>query len=183
MTREQVIKELEREVARKDRKNVADLEWLDCVEVKLLQDALVLLKAQDTELERLKNCRAECKIDCLLQEYNALKEKYDGLMKAQEPRVMTLEEMQEAAKNGDAVYVEESSEGSYAKCFWGLVVDGIEPPKDGGYNYPGGVLFNVVDSCSDMWDGDFYGLKTPLGWRCWTSRPTDEQREAVKWDA
>lgn len=103
------------------------------------------------------------------------------LLHAQEPRVLTLKEMQEAAKNGDAVYVEESPEGAYAKCFWGLVVDGIEPPKDGGYNYPGGVLFNVVDSSDDMWDGDLYGLKTPLGWRCWTSRPTDEQREAIPW--
>lgn len=105
-----------------------------------------------------------------------------ALLKAQEPRVLTPEEMQAAAKNRDAVYVEESPEGSYARCFWGLVVDGIEPPKDGGYNYPGGVLFNVVDASDNMWDGDLYGLKTPLGWRCWDKRPTEEQREATPWN-
>jgi hypothetical protein len=39
--REKVINGLEREVAR------TDLEWLDYVEVELLQDALTLLKAQE----------------------------------------------------------------------------------------------------------------------------------------
>ena len=27
-----------------------------------------------------------------------------------------------------------------------------------------------------------YNANRANGWRCWTSRPTDEQREAVKWD-
>lgn len=148
----------------------------------LARDALALLKAQSEELDRLKLCRHNCKIECLLDEYNKVVAERDALRKAQEPRVLTLEEMQEAAKNRDAVYVEESPEGSYARCFWGLVVGGIEPPKDGGYNYPGGVLFNVVDASDNMWDGDLYGLKTPLGWRCWDKRPTEEQREATPWN-
>lgn len=106
-----------------------------------------------------------------------------ALLKAQEPRVMTADEMIEAVKTNEAVYVEESPEGSSQHCFWGLVVEGCDPPQDGGYNYPGGVFFNVINAHEDMWDGDFYGLNSPLGWRCWTSRPTDEQRKAVKWDA
>ena len=104
-----------------------------------------------------------------------------ALLKEQEPRVLTADEMTELGKTGGAVWVEESPEGSDPKCFWGLVTEGVEPPKDKGYNYPGGVYFNVVDTESDMWDGDFYGLKTPLGWRAWTARPTEEQRKAVKW--
>ena len=61
--REKVIKGLEREVAR------TDLEWLDCVEVELLQDALTLLKAQEPIEARLNLCEscmkeyAECESD------------------------------------------------------------------------------------------------------------------------
>lgn len=44
MTREETIEKLEHEVAR------TDLEWLDCVEVALLRDALALLKKQDPRL-------------------------------------------------------------------------------------------------------------------------------------
>ena len=105
----------------------------------------------------------------------------DALLKAQEPRVITADEMTELGKTGGAVWVEESPEGSDPKCFWGLVTAGVEPPKDKGYYYPGGVYFNVVDEEQDMWDGDFYGLKTPLGWRAWTAKPTDEQREETPW--
>lgn len=124
----------------------------------------------DEEYERSQDCM-----------YALIKDMAE-LIDAQEPRVLTTKEMQEAAKNKEAVYVEGSPEGSCARCFCGLVVEGIEPPEDGGYNYPGGVLFNVIDGECGMWDGDFYGLATPLGWRAWTSRPTDEQRKAVKWD-
>ena len=42
--REKVIKGLKHEV---ERTKVADLEWLDCIEVSLLRDALELLKAQE----------------------------------------------------------------------------------------------------------------------------------------
>ena len=42
--RGKVIKGLGHEI---ERTNVADLEWLDCVEVSLLRDALELLKAQE----------------------------------------------------------------------------------------------------------------------------------------
>ena len=105
-----------------------------------------------------------------------------ALLKEQEPRVLSADEMTELGKTGGAVWVEESPEGSDPKCFWGLVTEGVEPPKDRGYNYPGGVYFNVVDTELDMWDGDFYGLKTPLGWRAWTAKPTDKQREDTPWE-
>ena len=104
-----------------------------------------------------------------------------SLLKAQGPRVMTAYEMIEAVKTNEAVYVEEIPEGRSQHCFLGLVVEGCDPPQDGGYNYPGGVLFNVINAYEDMWDGNFYGLNSPLGWRCWTSRPMDEQREATQW--
>lgn len=116
-------------------------------------------------------------------------ERFDAglaLLKEQEPHVLSLEEMIEAGKNHDAVYVEEG----VGRCFWGLAVDGIAPPEDKPYNYPGGVLFNVVDACGDMWDGDFYLLcdvypekrPHPMGWRAWSAKPTEEQRQVVKWE-
>ena len=54
---------------------------------KLCGDALALLKALDVtpeELERLKLCRHECKVDCLLEAFNKVVEERDALLKAQE---------------------------------------------------------------------------------------------------
>ena len=99
------------------------------------------------------------------------------------PHVLTREEMIEAGKNHDAVYVEEG----VGRCFWGLAVEGIAPPEDKPYNYPGGVQFNVVDADDDMWDGDFYLMcdvypekkPHPMGWRACSAKPTDEQMKEV----
>ena len=58
------------------------------VKADVLENALALLKALDVtpeELERLKMCRAECKIDCLLEHYNKIKDELDAVKKAQEP--------------------------------------------------------------------------------------------------
>ena len=108
------------------------------------------------------------------------------LLKEQEPHVLSRDEMIEAGKNHDAVYVEEG----VGRSFWGLAVEGIDPPEDKPYNYPGGVLFNVVDADGDMWDGDFYLLcdvypelkPHPMGWRAWSAKPTQEQMRKVKWN-
>ena len=41
---------------------------------------------------------------------------------------------------------------------------------------------HIVDNTGAVWksDGDMYGKK--YGYRVWTVKPTDEQREAVKWN-
>lgn len=109
-----------------------------------------------------------------------------ALLKEQEPHVLSREEMIDAGKNHDAVYVEEG----VGRCFWGLAVEGIDPPEDKPYNSPGGVQFNVVDADDDMWDGDFYMMcdvypelkPHPMGWRAWSAKPTTEQMMAVKWE-
>ena len=111
-------------------------------------------------------------VKTVLKEYQAL-----------QPRVLTREEMTELGKSGGAVYIEESPKGADVNCLWALVTAGVEPPKDRGYNYPGGVDFNAVGEMGEIWDGDMYGLNTPLGWRAWNTKPTDEQREATPWDA
>ena len=102
-------------------------------------------------------------------------------LKKQQPAVMSREDMIEAVENNEPVYVEESPENSYRHCFWGIAIHGIEAPKDRPYNYPGGVDFNVVDSDGSILDGDFYGLKTPLGWRAWNVKSTEEQMKEASW--
>lgn len=168
------------------------------VEVETLEDALALLKAQEPIEARLNLCEscakeyAECEADKTDLVYGSGVGNdniigcpwYANRWKAQEPRVMTLEEMEQAGKNGDAVYVE-TADGVH---FWTLAFPGEEPPKDKPFNYPGGVRFNAQDVDGDIYDGDFYCMTMPdggphhLAWRAWTSRPTDEQREATPWN-
>lgn len=83
-----------------------------------------------------------------------------ALLEAQEPRVMTLEE----ALGGDECWVEYPNGGcGYADCYLSYTTKGADIYRTMKHD------FNVPLAT--------YG-KT---WRCWTSRPTDEQREAVKW--
>lgn len=139
----------------------------------------------------VKNCTDEsCPYNCYGHEFTGcvdhLIDDALELLKEQEPHVLSREEMIEAGKNHDAVYVEEGD----GRCFWGLAVEGIDPPEDKPYNYPGGVLFNVVDADDDMWDGDFYLMcdvypevkPHPMGWRAWSAKPAPEQMRAVKWE-
>ena len=66
--RERVIRGLEDEITRTE---IADLEWLDCVEVALLRDALELLKAQEAnDAIPLKWMREKCKLYCSFGDYN-----------------------------------------------------------------------------------------------------------------
>lgn len=93
-----------------------------------------------------------------------------SLLKAQEPRVMTLEEIEDALDN----------------VVW-LDIPGAENLADG---------FSLIMAYSRKYG--FVLLDSPFGdnpsqdrfeytdynktWRCWTARPTDEQREATPWE-
>lgn len=85
-----------------------------------------------------------------------------ALLKALEPRVMTLEEVQEG------------------EVYW--------------FDCPGNfILRPVICNMYDRGDSSYLNFVWQHGnfswkiceygrtWRCWTSRPTEEQREAVKW--
>ena len=111
--------------------------------------------------------KSECeKRDCPYKdtdcEIAVMKDAYN-LLKAQEPRVMTLEEirMQE-------VYWAERENVSRP---WPIAMHHI---RNAGLL--GGLVYQ--DYMGDDFNAKGYG-KT---WRCWTSRPTDEQMEAVKWE-
>ena len=86
------------------------------------------------------------------------------LLKAHEPRVMTLEEVKQA--KGRDVWLELS--GNIAEDV--LTAATIEGCGTGG-----------ICTRYESLKYTQYCVK-PYGWRCWTSRPTEEQREAVKWN-
>ena len=81
-----------------------------------------------------------------------------SLLKEQEPRVMTLHDWEANHVAKMPVWVEwsESARGECAECAF----------EDGW------VILNI-DGFADV---------LCFGGRCWTSRPTDEQREATPWE-
>ena len=87
-----------------------------------------------------------------------------SLLKAQEPRVMAWEELS-ALSFDTPVFIEENS----GECGWNVFCY-IDEEND--------VCFCGFKASADYYDLEEYGES----WRCWTSRPTDEQRKAVKWD-
>lgn len=98
--------------------------------------------------------------------FNPLLNDVIALLKEQEPRVLTLEEVRDEA---EYMFLEKRSE-TWSDLF-GCAIRG---DWDG---YGMDLLLGEDDYIRGMWEN--YG-KT---WRCWTARPTDEQRRAVKWDA
>jgi len=91
------------------------------------------------------------------------------LLKEQEPRVLTLEETLHRLK--EPVFLETKSRQSYTG--WVLVYDvqngmGITGVRM-GLTQPGHI--------TTWYPIDLYGSK----WRCWSAKPTDEQREATPW--
>jgi hypothetical protein len=109
-----------------------------------------------------------------------LMEKAAELLKEYEPHVLSWEEMVEAGKNHEAVWVEEYP-NTGRRNRWAIAIEGVEPPEH-GYNYPGGVAFNAVDADDDIFDGDLYWFDGVLSWRAWNKKPTEMQMRAVKWE-
>lgn len=92
-----------------------------------------------------------------------------ALLKAQEPRVMTAEDMWKLKFN-DTVIIEQKIPSLLIPA---IVRDNIK------YDDALEVLQVVTASTNGTANADYeYYGKT---WRCWTSRPTDEQREATPW--
>jgi hypothetical protein len=94
------------------------------------------------------------------------------LVKAQSPSVMTLDEIGNALK----MPLWKETKSIHKDLYNGWV---LEYDIQKGQGIMGTALSMTEPSGRVVWYrlGD-YG-KT---WRCWTARPTDEQRKAVKWD-
>jgi len=107
-----------------------------------------------------------CELTMPRDDYNSIMEyimEGYNLFKAQEPRVLTLEELSEKTD----VWLES------------LEYDTIDPALSSGSYDDGTVgLMTLEEEELFYMDEADYGVK----WRCWTSRPTEEQRKAVKWE-
>lgn len=88
-----------------------------------------------------------------------------ALLKEQEPRVLTLEEV-EALPYGH-VLIETDKSGSLR---W---LDALLFCKNANFSFD----FITLEGRARL-----LGTEYNREWRCWTSHPTDEQREAVKWE-
>ena len=88
------------------------------------------------------------------------------LLKTQKPRVLTLEEV---AEWDGAFLIESRVNGKLVWASWFAE-----------FEHYGETLCRMldIDAEVDARPKNAYGYL----WRCWTARPTDEQREAVKWD-
>lgn len=91
-----------------------------------------------------------------------------ALLKAQEPRVMTLEEVRQAEINSEPLWCEfiDCAFGSW-RMGWILKTQSRREVQH--------VIENHFERAI-VWESE-YGI----GWRCWTTRPTDAQREATAW--
>ena len=90
-----------------------------------------------------------------------------ALLKAQEPRVMTLADLRDIGSAWELntppyLWMEINPSYRWTRGFWVAWRE----------------IYDMIDGLHPTYDADNY-CKI---WRCWTSRPTDEQREAVKWD-
>lgn len=97
-----------------------------------------------------------------------------ALLKAQEPRVMTLEAVV-ALPDGSIVWLEDNDKPD---VIVGLLRDVLLTVNDYiviviHFATVRNRLLEVVTAMADD-----YGIR----WRCWTARPTDEQRDEVKWE-
>lgn len=97
-----------------------------------------------------------------------------ALLKAQEPRVMALEELLDL-KYDDVVYLEDFPTKS---VFSAIVIEVVPKLPDVDI---GVVQFRFAPTWNGINNADlsYYGKV----WRCWTSRPTDAQREATPWES
>ena len=121
---------------------------------KMIDDAIDLLKEQE---EQIKN-RDES-LEKALEEIKWLR----GMLKEQEPRVMTRLEIEQSKER--IVWLEDDQFNSYA------LVDGIDQRN-------GWVWLSTFGNMGlqQRRDCENYGKR----WRCWTKRPTEDQRKAVK---
>lgn len=99
-----------------------------------------------------------------------LREDALALLQAQEPRVMTLEEVQALHAN-DVVWLEDKGKPNIIpgivrnRCLWPHSATMV-------------TNFMCGDGCKVTADDDDYGKR----WRCWTSRPDEQRMAETPWE-
>ena len=114
------------------------------------------------------NCGA-CPYSAIIKCQHKLHSDALALLREQEPRVMTLEEVKQHDNKNNCVWFELPN-NIIAAVF--VIQDRTQTGIISPYVNSEPLIFHLY------WNNTNYG-KT---WRCWTAKPTDEQRKAVKWD-
>ena len=129
---------------------------LNCTYDDILEQAIEMIKGQDVtpeELERLKKCRHDCKIECLLIEYDRVKNERDALLKAQDARLVTYDDFHSGHEDGgEAIPCWKEARSKTRHCGWAVIVYGkmLADRETGVARY-------------------------------WTARPTEEQMREEAW--
>lgn len=92
-----------------------------------------------------------------------------ALLKAQEPRVMTWQEIVDTAPQMPFIWLESKENNDrvfQSILFKTWLLDSI---------------VTIITVMTQGWLFEGYHVDYGKTWRCWTSRPTDEQREAIPW--
>ena len=94
---------------------------LNCTYADILDQAIEMIEALDVtpeELERLKKCRHDCKIECLLKEYDRVKNERDA-------RLVTYEDFHsEREDGGGAIPCWKEARSKTRHCGWAVIVYG-----------------------------------------------------------
>ncbi len=93
-----------------------------------------------------------------------------ALLKAQEPRVMTWQEIVDAAPQMPFIWLE--SKENHDRVFQSILFK----------TWLWDSTVTIITVMTQGWLFEGYHADYGKTWRCWTSRPTDEQRKAAKWD-
>ena len=142
-----------------------------------LYDTLALLKAQEQEIEDLKQ-EIEGHKDNLRETLDEMM-RYADELKAQEPIIISLRDVV-CADVGSVVWLETYYDGKTGIEPFLVCIDFTQKP----------VIINGWDSFYNISEQElnddivnsFYDEFTVRKFRFWSSKPTDEQRKAVKWE-
>lgn len=99
-----------------------------------------------------------------------------ALLKAQQPRVMTLQEV----KSERIFWIEDADDGITVRLFPATMF-GTGEYANGSKSC---IFLAQKPWAIDVDNYEWWYFIEDYGetWRCWTSRPTDEQREAIPWE-
>lgn len=127
------------------------------------------------ELEKvIKNLQTAANICALNGDIQSMRTISDALalLKAQVPRVMTLEEARETLHTADFLVIEDRENVD--------LVLGVRTLT--AWDLSTGAYLDFDDLDDNAKSGDYYVRHYNKDFRFWTARPTEEQREAVKFD-
>ncbi len=129
-----------------------------------------VLRAMEVHINYSEHDCDECSYDIMDTCHINLMRDALELLKAQEPRVLTFGAMLNGYKN-EPLFLEREDEAYCDWAFW------CEEPTDGF------ITLRWYHGNYEAWTVQAAPLSEyGKTWRCWTSRPTDEQRETTPWN-